>query len=532
MDKLFAFVLITIVLVVILTLFISFQMKSIETEVEPIPLLPFSADISFDPFPSTLVITNEHPCTGVQLRKCKISDPFSCIGCQSLIARCTHLANETEFIDAGSSITTTIPANTEPDDGYCLTIAQAQDVCNPFHGNLALVQLEPNLPDTILICNCTAPGLIGNTGIFGSCSTAFVCDGRIDNIDQPLDDIKCICNTNSISTKLLDGTPTCNIKTVRNAQNDGTLSSLTQYPIGTAVLPNVNQFFNITIQQNIPGLGNLINPCAFCPVTNAPIPNWSISRISERHCTCSVNFNFLRQAETGEYFGIPYRRSQQDRVLAGPTGPDAVLGVWWEEVLVYTRLENFIQRLVFIIDSRLNGLFYQTMGLDLSRKYAINVDDVLMGLHLPLPPLAPASIPGSICLPLGLNYHCEWYPRRQANTGEQFVMNDVQPISAGSNYIHRVQWRGPPGVYLWGTDLWWQYMGLNDWAVQKASPDGPYITYAEGFTQGTGPLARYAEVMVWGFKNSGSIRAWELTLYNTGHFEDWQLLQSRLIEPN
>ena len=106
----------------------------------------FYYDIHFNSLPNTIEINNPYKCTGSELRKCKLSDPTSCIGCQNLIATCTHFDQDMDYIDSDGK-KYSIAANTSSDIGYCLAIQNTLQRCNPYHGNLVLIQLQPATDD-------------------------------------------------------------------------------------------------------------------------------------------------------------------------------------------------------------------------------------------------------------------------------------------------------------------------------------------------------------------------------------------------
>lgn len=53
--------------------------------------------------------------------------------------------------------------------------------------------------------------------IDGSCSTVHICDGLIDDINQPLEKIKCICKPYETNVRYTDLVPACKTLTINEA---------------------------------------------------------------------------------------------------------------------------------------------------------------------------------------------------------------------------------------------------------------------------------------------------------------------------
>lgn len=190
------FVIVAVIsIIVFFTIHLKLFQKSFKTEIDlnlgRIDILPkFHFDIEFDPFPSTINVDNPYNCTPTDLKTCDVRDSFSCFGCKNLVANCIHYDKDTTYIDFDGN-KSIIKANATEFEGYCMVAKTLSETCNPFHGDLVLTQLSADATVSGLICDCKFPGFIGNTQIGGSCSDVFICDGKIEDLNQLLDKIKC-----------------------------------------------------------------------------------------------------------------------------------------------------------------------------------------------------------------------------------------------------------------------------------------------------------------------------------------------------
>lgn len=528
MDILPFFVIISLVIIVVLAFYFQKYFRSNELENVSEPLQEFSANVKFDPFPQIVNVENPYACTGSDLRKCIVNDLTSCIGCQSLIASCIHFENDIDFIDVNGE-TSKIPANASENEGYCLTVSSVEDSCNLYHGDLALVQLSPDNSDSMIICNCRNPGLIGNTAVNGACDTVFICNGKIDELNRPMEQINCVCESNSFNVRLND-IPNCQLKTVLAADQENILNELLVEPDQNTLLMNDRTNFNLAIVQNV-GSRYLLNPCRNCPITNNLIPNSSLGKVGNRSDSlfCSINFD-LRNG-LGEYFGIPIRRSKTERILAGNSGPDAILGIFWEELIIYTRLESYIQRFVFIFNSVYNEKIYEELNLDPSLKYAIAVDDMLLGVHFAIPTVASNEFPQAECIGHWPSYSCEWRQIGTAQRSESLPINIV-PLTPNSNIIHGRAPRQIPGSFIWNRDDWTNMEKFNlyfEW--RHIEVDGEPVRYVTNErTYFTNYFADKIKFMTYGFKLSNGF--WKLQFYTNGNGDDWNRLKNAIIEYN
>lgn len=216
----------------------------------------FSVDIEFNPFPRKINVSNKYDCNAENLRLCDINDSSTLFGCKELIVRCHHFDKDIEYVR--NNISTTIPANKTPNEGYALSITVISEACNAYHGDLTLVALDTETNEYMLLCICKNPGYIGNTNILGNCSTPFICNGRIDDINKPLNKIHCKCSEIEKATRYDDGLPVCKEMTVNDANN--ALEDWTHLVPWSSnrVLQIAN--FNPTITDNL-HVKYLLDPC-------------------------------------------------------------------------------------------------------------------------------------------------------------------------------------------------------------------------------------------------------------------------------
>jgi hypothetical protein len=446
-----------------------------------------------------------------------------------MLARCVHIDQELKYFDASNNEYILSP-NETIDEGYCLTLNETNLnlQCNVYHGDLALIQLQPNLPETMFFCNCKNPGLIGNRTILGACDTPFICNGLVNNLNQPIENIRCKCENSQIST-VVNNIPTCRRKTVGEASADNTLNDLNLSQNPDRMLANTIENFNSVVVNNI-NSDTLVNPCSYCPVTNGVISNMAIGTDDEGVKFCSINYtNF---SDTNEIYGIPYRRSPRERILAGDNGPDGILGVWWYEVVIYTQLANFVQRMVFKFEySPGNHDFYTQLNLDITKKYVIATDDLRLGLHLRVPPLDPDAQTGSRCLPRWPIYWCTWNQERET----QYTINltgfpDLEPSDGVSNRMLHAEVQRLGNNFFWGRESWNQMQLLNLYLAR--SQDGSYISHTPRYTKNQGMYAENVQMIAYGFRRSSKRGLWRHVVLNNGNFDDWQRVQNQIRDIN
>lgn len=513
MDWSFIFATVSLLLVIFVIFYLQKYLTSpiVENLKEPLP--EFSYDIKFDPFPSLVNLENKYVCRGDDLRKCDMDNPLSCIGCQSLIANCVHFKEDTIYQDTNNT-KFTIPKNDNPNEGYCLTILEIEKYCNVYHGDLTLVQLTPDSSDTMLICNCKNPGLIGNVSLSGSCTTAFMCNGQIDNIDQPIDKINCICGANNHNVKL-NGISHCVPKTIDEAGDQISKLIVPTSNVSTQYSKN----FDKMITQNFP-MEKLRDPCSECPITGKPIPNHAMI-FSPLGKACTLSYD---NSGTGMYFGIPIRRSTTERLLEGDRGPDAILGIYWYNLMIYSYMEEFTQRFVFSFNYTNNAAIYTALDLNPSKNYAIAVDDLLLGNNFPLPPVS--FNPSAVCTMAWPTYSCLWSvtDKKLLETADAVHVIEPPPQTTLNKYA---MWKNPDltGAFIWGRETWEDMSKLNTWLQWKTLPVPHLGINKEYFVNNYAPDIKFVALSITYLLNTGYF----INFLTTGDQEQWKELRSKMI---
>lgn len=426
----------------------------LETNVAKAKELPeFSYDLVLPNPPQNIVITNEYACTLDELRTCSVSDPTSCFGCQNLTAACQHFDTDQLYTNAKGE-TTTIPANTSPDEGYCLVVQRLFERCNPFHGNLVFVQRSPNSNELALICDCKNPGYIGNLTIDGACETVFVCNGKIDDVNKPLEEIECKCEESQQPTRI-NNVPTCRIKSVDEAtgQDYGNL----MWPV--SALPTS------MLSQNLAGNFNsdrFINPCQVCILTGAPVDGELFYSPNEESYFC----------RNRDYSSLPVRRHKSYRILRGSFGPDGMINLPWIGYNYYGHMlgtEN--PRGAIIVDPNMVGErmrklmnFTRTTGV-----YYIDAapHDLVFRYTLYL---RINNLPGTNCWREGaFRYDCGMHANEGGATRVEIPMRNVTNTM---DPMFRRTVNNPPALFLFGQLQWLIMQQVNPMIDVGNSVDG------------------------------------------------------------
>lgn len=232
--------------------------KTITIDYVDKPITRFSTNIVFEDNPSQVDISNQFDCNAMSLRECDMNDPTSVFGCKEFTAKCHHFTSDTNMEYGGKEYV--IPANKESTKGYALVLDTITDECNPYHGDLVLVTSDPSRNAYSLICECKQPGFIGNDTILGNCTTIRICNGKIDDINQPFEDIQCVCeDAATISEKTEGAVPVCVPLTIVKANSShADWSDLLVWPSGTPTIEK--SAYSIDIAGNL-NTSKLVDPC-------------------------------------------------------------------------------------------------------------------------------------------------------------------------------------------------------------------------------------------------------------------------------
>lgn len=362
MDKSIIHFLIFVVVVLVVVIFLKITLvtftrqmkKELQANVEENNLLDFAYDIHFNPPPDQIIIDNPYECTPLDLKPCTLDNGLSCAGCKSLLATCVHFPKDTKFIDY-NGVESIIKANATENDGYCLTQVNSNQRCNPYHGDLVLIQTDPDSKESLLYCDCKNPGYIGNTELLGGCDTVFICNGKIDNLQQPLENIKCLCENDMISVTKND-VPTCVAPTV---------AEFTKY--------NDPSFFNNVetvpkdrfiddVKNRFPGQ-HLRNPCKYCLLTGNYVENGEMVPTDDDGWQCVLRYSTKR--------GMPIRRHDTRRILRGSRGPDAVIDIKLYKLLIHGYLnETTFEQMTAMIRTSDNSDILKYLNVPIDKTYA------------------------------------------------------------------------------------------------------------------------------------------------------------------
>lgn len=293
------------------------------------PLIPFTSDFRFEPPPDEINLSNNDECLGE--KKCKVSDPFSCVTCKNLLSSCEHLDQDTTVISS-SGEKSILKKNQDPDEGYCLAVKKITEICSP-QGDLCLVSPSPDTFNFTLMCVCKNPGLIGNNELFGDCTDVRICNGKIDDINKPIEQIKCICPENQESTHTPDGIPVCQELKVLN--DKGALQSYFNSNFQNLISTD---FFDKNIQQNLPYVSSLPDPCSRCLVTGQTVPAKTIKFQSQ-----DKTFTFCTETAPSNEFVIVNKNDINGQTISVDKGGDAVLALTWRAfVILFGQNQNYL----------------------------------------------------------------------------------------------------------------------------------------------------------------------------------------------
>lgn len=389
----------------------------------------FNVNIKFDEYPKTINVENRYDCNANKLRECKLDDPSTLFGCKELNVKCVHFKENTDFWENGNTIV--IPKNINKDTGYALSIVKTYESCNPFHGDLVLVTLDIHSNDYMLICSCKQPGFIGNDNLLGSCSDVFICNGDIDDINQPLESISCKCKNNEINDRQTNGVPFCRkmlIKEANDKHKDWT--NLVNWSDKSVISKSI---FNPTIRDNL-NVNKLLNPCTKSLISEDEVYGGSY-KPTYNTCTTkdyglSVNIGLFDNAQhddtltSGVVFGgerVDFKISSVDAVI--PTGKwkslrfiDNVGGVR-RKINVETTLPFLKNMKTVYVNTRDN------IGYGESNQMIMSTNDQMLG----------GKCNGE--WPMYSCYLSEYYSKT---------------ISG----IPNAGYRSAPGSFIWGTETW------------------------------------------------------------------------------
>nr|CAR40193.1 putative per os infectivity factor PIF-1 [Chelonus inanitus] len=333
-------------------------------------LQPFSSKARFLPLPDDTDLPDiPENIPKIYKQKCKIDDVNSCSKYPNTV--CERFDKETKVHFSTDSSRSTIIKNKDPNEGYCMNIHHLSNRCNIFHGYWALIKKSNEDNSYMKVCVCYRPGYIGNLKLFDACETPFICDGKVNDINNKFESIECVCKKEEESTRFKNKDddvefPVCTPKKITNVVN---WASILIPPEFKDNLIDADAHYPADIASNIKPLDKLIDPCSICPLTGQQTGAEAIHAFSGSDATV---FCATRKRD----WGIPFRRRPDNRLLRGNFGPDGVLALKWDKIIVEDDgVGTNPQRFTYIISPcNENKKFYDTLNIEY-KQFAINVGE-------------------------------------------------------------------------------------------------------------------------------------------------------------
>jgi hypothetical protein len=110
----------------------------------------------------------------------------------------------------------------------------------------------------MLVCVCKNPGFIGNENLLGNCSTPFICDGKVVDINKPLNEIECKCPLTDINVRYDNNVPGCKELLIKEA-NEKYFDYTDLIIFNSSRQLNI-EHFNPTVRDNLK-TKHLLDPC-------------------------------------------------------------------------------------------------------------------------------------------------------------------------------------------------------------------------------------------------------------------------------
>lgn len=400
-------------------------------------------------------VGNKYDCNLRSLKLCNLDDPITVMGCKEFHVRCHHFEKDITYIENGD-VSLTIPKNGTLREGYVLSIKDLTTSCNPFHGDLVLINRGIHTNEYSLICNCKFPGYIGNDTLSGSCETIHICNGKVADINKSIDQIQCLCEQSEISKRIHESmVPVCLPLTVQEANGKyEDWSSLVQWG-KLETIPT--ESLNVVYRNNLPN--RILNLCRYSilePTKNI-IPN---AFYDKNEGTCRFN-----------NYGIPLS-----------------IGLFQTE----TNKDNNTTILDCALHTRLP---YEFIRLTTNNALAINVDgktisvmkNVTLGESCQIMiTTKPKVFYAPVCkaMKLQLTYSC--------NIGNHYDLLE--------NGLPRALQKAHPAFYLWGYESWDKCENVSGKNSLKYTKNGIHLDLDEFLSLGESLLA-YG--ILFGRKESG-----------------------------
>lgn len=446
MDGFIILLYITLLIFYLYTVYVSNKiLKPFEKNASPI--YEFITDIEFDEYPSDINVENKYYCNAKNLRTCDMDDPLKVLmGCKELRVLCKHFENDTEYHENGE-IPITIKKNKSTKEGYALSVTSVAKSCNPYHGDLILVSLNSDSTEYMLICQCKNPGYIGNNDVLGNCTTPNICNGKVKDINKPLNEIECVCNDLEKNKRYDDGVPVCSKMTVNEANEKYT--DWTDYVDWKNARLIEKGVFNTTISGNL-NIKKLLDPCRNSILDSTiEIPNglynYQFKTCQSKSHGLPINNDTLMKSD---HVSKHYNREIKYHTFDGFIHTNENISVRFTDNIA-SKDQIGALRTNVLIDGLGDGFYKlpQSSGFNESSQ-----------LYFPLEMYALAGY----CEASGLTYNCK-FGFYQA---ENFNGMPSTPY-----------WK-PPSGFLWGTELWEKFCKMVPYGVGYG-PEGMTLSNPE-----------------------------------------------------
>lgn len=429
---------ITILLLVLLFVLITCSIYIAENRIRNVrtenrELFKFAMNMRYPRYDNndTVDVENTRDCNIETLEKCSMNDPTTLFGCRELLVRCMHFDKDTKYYSNGDAEYAIVPRNSSTNEGYALAITNLHQACHPLHGDLVLVTRDLDSSDYMFVCKCKMDGYIGNDTITGNCTTVRICNGKVDNLDQTLDKMNCVCADHEENYRYSDSLPICKSMTVKSANE--------KYTDWHFLVPWVSDnllsknHFNQTVAQNV-NTSKLLDPCKHAiHDTSIDVPG---GRYDTLYRTCVF-----------ENSGIPLRTGIL--LPKNKTNDDGI----FEKLMPHNHL-SVVDGALYSDEYRQVRIIDRVVG---KRQYAAITANAKLGDYLPereytiaMPEKTAVGIPGHVqikvresliaptCETNFLSYSC-----KMEDNFKQIIRGIPEPRR------HK-----PPSAFLWGTDDW------------------------------------------------------------------------------
>lgn len=453
-----------------------------------VELEEFTSNLRLDPLTDEVELTNQYDCTTNKPRICEVNNNTSCFGCKSLVAKCVHLDKDTKYVHEG--VVDVLKKNENPNEGYCLSLKQLTEACNPYHGDLVLVSI--NKVDSAYICMCRNPGYIGNMNILGACDTPFICNGNVENINVQFNELKCNCVA-GFTSKTINNIPICKMQTVYETRYENIPQAIDKFVYDKTIANNFN--------------GDYIkNPCEYCPVTNLYVGGYPIKTTDGYKCVAN---------ESG--FGVPIRRNKLFRLLEGNSGADAVLALRYHTVNLYGNMGDAGPGAVVLAHKHENVQLCNKLNYD---KDNIVISTNRMDTQFPFSKIKINTVPWFVCEGHWPSYSCF------LKIGNE---SGCQRFDQSGSSLIKCSGRTPPLSFPWNTENWINFSNFN-YTLNTFNVDDEWFTLQIGATfykENEAAMSLRLIGLQYKFNNSTNV---DVSVIRSDTRSDWFKFREKLIE--